>query len=47
VIRPYQLGGYERHADRMELQLVPGVGHFIAEEAPELVAERALEFFAA
>jgi pimeloyl-ACP methyl ester carboxylesterase len=46
VIRPYQLGGYEDHADRMELQLVPGIGHFIADEAPELVTERALEFFA-
>jgi pimeloyl-ACP methyl ester carboxylesterase len=46
VIRPYQLRGYERHADRMELELVPGAGHFIAEEAPDLVASRALEFFA-
>ncbi len=47
VIRPYQLRGYEGHADQMELELVPGVGHFIAEEAPELVASRALDFFAA
>jgi pimeloyl-ACP methyl ester carboxylesterase len=46
VIRPYQLRGFDRHADEMELELVPGVGHFIAEEAPEMVARRALEFFA-
>jgi pimeloyl-ACP methyl ester carboxylesterase len=47
VIRPYQLRGYEPHADRMQLELVPGAGHFIAEEAPDLVADRALEFFSA
>jgi pimeloyl-ACP methyl ester carboxylesterase len=46
VIRPYQLKGFERHADAMSLELVPGIGHFIAEEAPDLVAERALGFFA-
>jgi pimeloyl-ACP methyl ester carboxylesterase len=46
VIRPYQLRGYQRHGDDIRLELIPGVGHFIAEEAPELVAERALRFFA-
>lgn len=40
------LAGYERHADAMELELVDGCGHFIADEMPELVAERAREFFA-
>jgi pimeloyl-ACP methyl ester carboxylesterase len=29
----------------MNLELVPGVGHFIAEEQPELVAARAFSFF--
>jgi pimeloyl-ACP methyl ester carboxylesterase len=29
----------------MRVELVPGIGHFIAEEAPELVVDRALEFF--
>jgi pimeloyl-ACP methyl ester carboxylesterase len=44
---PHQaVGGYERHADAMELELVEGCGHFIADEMPDLVAERAREFFA-
>jgi pimeloyl-ACP methyl ester carboxylesterase len=39
------LRGYERHADEMELELVPACGHFIADELPDLVAERARAFF--
>jgi pimeloyl-ACP methyl ester carboxylesterase len=31
----------------MRLELVPGSGHFIADTKPDLVAERALEFFGA
>jgi pimeloyl-ACP methyl ester carboxylesterase len=45
-LRPQALAGYERHADDMQVELIPGCGHFIADEMPELVAERALEFFA-
>jgi|SRR4051794_3587891 len=40
------LAGYEAHADAMEIELVPGCGHFIADERPDLVAERARAFFA-
>jgi pimeloyl-ACP methyl ester carboxylesterase len=40
------LAGYEDHADDMEIELVPGCGHFIADERPDLVAERARAFFA-
>ena len=29
----------------VELELVPGASHFVVDERPELVAERALEFF--
>jgi pimeloyl-ACP methyl ester carboxylesterase len=47
VIRPYQLRGFESHADDMQLELVPGVGHFTPEEAPDLVFERALSHFEA
>jgi pimeloyl-ACP methyl ester carboxylesterase len=44
---PHQaITGYERHADEMSLELVPDCGHFIADEMPELVAERAREFLA-
>ena len=47
VVRPAMLSGYERYADDMEIEFVDGVSHFIVDERPELVAERALEFFAA
>jgi pimeloyl-ACP methyl ester carboxylesterase len=47
ALRPEMLAGYERHADQMTVEEVPGCGHFIADERPELVAERAREFFAA
>ncbi|MFL5873834.1 MAG: alpha/beta fold hydrolase [Solirubrobacterales bacterium] len=40
------LDGYEKHADQMQLELVDGCGHFIADEKPDLVAEKAREFFA-
>jgi pimeloyl-ACP methyl ester carboxylesterase len=45
VVRPHQLRGYENHADDMRLELIPGVGHFTAEEAPELVVDRAIKHF--
>ena len=40
------LDGYEGHADDMTVERVPGCGHFIADERPDLVAERAVEFLA-
>ena len=46
ALRPELLAGYERHAEAMEVELVDGCGHFIADEMPGLVAERAREFFA-
>jgi len=43
---PYSLlQGYEKHADAMEVELVDDCGHFIADEMPGLVAERARAFF--
>ena len=39
------LEGYEDHADDMRVELVDDTGHFIVDERPELVTERALEFF--
>ena len=47
ALRPDLLDGYEQHADEMQVELVPDCGHFIADERPELVAERALEFLQA
>jgi hypothetical protein len=29
----------------MRVELIPGVGHFTAEEAPELVVDRAIKHF--
>jgi pimeloyl-ACP methyl ester carboxylesterase len=36
--------GYRDHADDMTLEHVPGVGHFLPEEVPDLLCERLLEF---
>ena len=47
ALRPELLAGYERHTDDMKVELVPECGHFIADEKPELVAERAREFLGA
>jgi pimeloyl-ACP methyl ester carboxylesterase len=38
------LEGGESHGDDFEIELVPGCGHFIAEERPDLVADRVLGF---
>jgi pimeloyl-ACP methyl ester carboxylesterase len=46
ALRPEILDGYEQHADDMEVEFVTGCGHFIADEMPELVAERARVLFA-
>jgi pimeloyl-ACP methyl ester carboxylesterase len=47
VVRPAMLEGYEPYADDMRIEFVEGVGHFIVDARPELVAQRAREFFAA
>ena len=47
AISPAFLRGYEPYVDDFTLELVPDCGHFIEEEKPQLVTERALEFFAA
>jgi pimeloyl-ACP methyl ester carboxylesterase len=44
ILRPALLAGFEPFAEDMTIELVRGVGHFIAEEAPELVVERSLDF---
>ncbi len=40
------LRGYEPYADDMDVELVPRCGHFIVDERPDLVAERARTFLA-
>ena len=46
TLAPELLKGYEPYADNLKIELVPDCGHFIAEDHPELVTKRALEFFA-
>ena len=46
VLRPQMLAGYQRHAEEMRVELVEGSGHFIADERPQLVVERARDFLA-
>jgi pimeloyl-ACP methyl ester carboxylesterase len=36
--------GYREHADDMTLERLPGLGHFLPEEAPDLMLERVLDF---
>jgi pimeloyl-ACP methyl ester carboxylesterase len=45
VVRMDIMGGYEPYADDLSVEEVTGCGHFIAEEKPELVVERAKELF--
>ena len=44
-VSPKLLAGSEPHADEMRVELVPDVGHFLVNERPELVVDRAREFF--
>jgi pimeloyl-ACP methyl ester carboxylesterase len=45
ILREPFLRGFEPFADDMALEPVSGAGHFIADERPELVARRVLDFF--
>jgi pimeloyl-ACP methyl ester carboxylesterase len=45
VIRADILAGYEPYADDMSVEIVERCGHFVAEERPDLVIERARELF--
>lgn len=45
ALSPQVLSGGDRYADDLRMRLVPGCGHYIADERPDLVAEVALEFF--
>ena len=46
IVRGADLRGFESHADDMTVERVPRAGHFLPEERPELVSERAESFFA-
>ncbi len=46
AIRPHGLKGFEPYTDDMAIELVPGVSHYIVDERPDIVCDRALRFFA-
>lgn len=46
AMQPDLLGPYGDHATDLTLEFIPGAGHFVADDEPELVAESALRFFA-
>jgi pimeloyl-ACP methyl ester carboxylesterase len=45
VIKADILAGFEPYADDMSVEEIEGCGHFIAEERPDLVIERARQLF--
>ena len=45
VVRSYYGRGLETHLEDGQVEVLPGVGHFTAEEAPELLVSRLLDFF--
>ena len=45
AVRPHQLEGYEPYADDMRIENVEGTGHFVVDARPDVVAQRALDFF--
>jgi pimeloyl-ACP methyl ester carboxylesterase len=47
VVRRETIEPAREHADDLAIESVPGHGHFLADEAPELVSERALAFLSA
>jgi pimeloyl-ACP methyl ester carboxylesterase len=47
LFSPAAYRDHERHADDLRLDVVAGAGHYLPEEAPQVVAERALEFIGA
>lgn len=46
VQKHFNLDGYEGNAPNLEIEVVPGATHFIVEERPDLVLERARSLFA-
>ena len=46
VVRPDALGGYEKNAPNMRIEVIPDAGHWLPEEAPEAMLAGMLELFA-
>lgn len=46
VVRAEFLDGYQQYADDLTLEVVDDAAHWIVDERPDVVVERALELFA-
>ena len=44
---PEDLDGYQDHTDDFTMEHIPGAGYYIAEEWPDVVVRRTLEFLSA
>ena len=44
IFKGESMTGYEEHADDMRVEWLPGAGHWLAEEVPEVLLERLGEF---
>ncbi|MFD8635374.1 alpha/beta fold hydrolase [Streptomyces sp. NPDC059533] len=47
VLPPSVLGGGERYADDLRVEVLPGCGHYVHEERPDVVVKAARELFGA
>lgn len=45
VASPSLVDGWQERADDMSVEFLDGVGHFVPEEVPQVVADRAVELF--
>jgi pimeloyl-ACP methyl ester carboxylesterase len=45
TVRPQFLHGYEDYVDDLEVRVVEGASHFLADDAPDAVVAHALDFF--
>mgnify|MGYP006276844139 CR=1 FL=1 len=45
VIRPELVEGFEQYSRNMRAEFIPDAGHFLPEERPDIVLDRALKFF--
>jgi pimeloyl-ACP methyl ester carboxylesterase len=45
IVRPEFIHGVEDHVDALDTQIVAGASHFIVDDAPDVVAAQALDFF--
>jgi pimeloyl-ACP methyl ester carboxylesterase len=44
-VTPKLVDGYQPYADEMRAEVIPDTGHFLVDERPELISDRAVDFF--